>query len=225
MNRNTAERLVRANGWLAMQPAQFCDQVLGRSQLLRYRPGEVVYRRGDPPGGIYGLVCGIVSIGAAPADRVPDPIMLGIPGRWAGEGSFITGRPRMVELAVRTECWLMHLPLGAMMEMSARDTDAVRRFAAISLSNLDTMIAIVNGLQKPEARQRIAALFRRLTATDGTVIHLGQEEIGVMANVSRRVVNQVLGEMERMGLLARGYRQVTLLDLEGIGRLTEPTDR
>ena len=39
--------------------------------------------------------------------------------------------------------------------------------------------------------------------------------------VSREEVVSRLTAMFR----SRGYRQVTLLDLEGIGRLTEPTDR
>ncbi len=56
-------------GWLSQQPEEFQDEVFRRAVPVKYRAGEVIYRLGDPVGGIYGFVSGAVSSRASRRPR------------------------------------------------------------------------------------------------------------------------------------------------------------
>ncbi|MFD1199811.1 hypothetical protein ACFQ3K_16035 [Brucella gallinifaecis] len=62
MDRKEADLIMRSNGWLSSQNPEFQNEVLKRSLLVSFEPGEYVYRMGDSLGGIYGLVRGNLTI-------------------------------------------------------------------------------------------------------------------------------------------------------------------
>ena len=53
-----ARDVLSSIGWLSRQPATFQDEVFRRSVPVQYATGDIVYRLGDKPGGIYGIVSG-----------------------------------------------------------------------------------------------------------------------------------------------------------------------
>ena len=114
-------------------------EVLRRATLGRFAAGEVVFRFGDPPGGIYGMVAGIVTMTTAPPSELPRLIHLGDPGTWTGEACFVTREPRRVEIRAFVDTVMMHLPLGAMDEMAATDPGVARHFARILVESIDTL--------------------------------------------------------------------------------------
>src|SRR5690606_24922116 len=71
IGRADAERILGERGWLSKSPAAFRAEVLRRASVARFAAGDVVFRFGDPPGGIYGMVAGIVTITTAPRSEMP----------------------------------------------------------------------------------------------------------------------------------------------------------
>jgi CRP-like cAMP-binding protein len=110
ITRLEVDRIVSESGWLAYVSKEIRTEVLRQAVLMRFAPGESIFRFGDPVGGIYGLVAGTVTVNSAPPDATPRPIHLGIPGAGAGEGSFMTGQPRRGELRALGETWMMRVP-------------------------------------------------------------------------------------------------------------------
>ena len=106
-----AEQSLSRHGWLARQPKDFQRQVFAETQLQQFERGAPVYHLGDPIGGIYGVASGTLAISIAPGEDGPYLAHLGPVGYWIGEGPFITGEPRRVELIAATQCVLLHLPL------------------------------------------------------------------------------------------------------------------
>jgi hypothetical protein len=58
-------------GWLALQPNAFRSAVLYRGRTLELVRGVPVYAQDDPPGGIYGIICGAASVYIAPGPTEP----------------------------------------------------------------------------------------------------------------------------------------------------------
>ena len=54
--------------------------------------GTALYHLGDPPGGIYGLIEGLMRVTAAPGQPAA-AIHVGAPGLWTGEGPLHDGGP------------------------------------------------------------------------------------------------------------------------------------
>jgi CRP-like cAMP-binding protein len=225
VTRTVAERVLSEKGWLSERPAAFRAAVLQRANLARFASGEVVFRFGDPPGGIYGMVSGIVTMTTAPWTETPRLIHLGDPGTWTGEACFVTREPRRVEIRALVDTTLMHLPLAAMDEMAAADPGVARHFARILVASVDILIRVVNDLQKPDATRRIASVLQRFASSIGDApIPLSQAELGELANASRKQVNGVLARFAAAGCVAPTYRSLRVLDAGMLRRLAADDD-
>ncbi|PZQ46456.1 MAG: Crp/Fnr family transcriptional regulator [Rhodovulum sulfidophilum] len=220
IKRAKAEQLLSGEGWLSVQPRTFREEVLRRAVLLRFPPGEVVYRIEDEAGGIFGLVEGTVTVNTAPPDQAPQLIHIGKPGAWTGEGCFLTRSARRIELRTLSETWMMHLSLDQMDQMAAADPAATRYFAQILMASVEVLLRVIHDLQKPGADQRIASALSR-SAAQGRTVPLSQSEIGLMSGTSRKQVNAALARFEAKGWVRADYRAVTVLDARGLAREAE----
>ncbi len=208
--------LVASKGWLSLQPEAFRLDVIDRSHMLHFMPGEPVYRIGDPPGGIYGLVRGSLGISLAPPENAPRFVQFGIAGRWAGEGPFLTGEQRRVEMRAVTPCDLLHLPLDAMNQMAARNPEAIRYFARITVGHFDILVRLIDDLLIAKADRRIAAVLNRAGWLQEQPIPISQTELGGMANASRKQVNAALATFAEKGWISHSYRSVEVHDREAL---------
>lgn len=211
-------------GWLARVPEGFRAEVLRRSILMHFSAGETIYRVGDPPGGLFGLVSGTMSINMAVAGALPRLVMLGIPGHWTGEGGFLTRTPRRIELRAVVETTVFHLPIEVMDQMAARDIDVVHHIATLLVVSVEFLMRMVHDLQKPDVDRRVASVLHRTSWIGEVPIPLSQAELGVMANASRKQVNATLKRFTEAGWLENSYRSITVNDVVALRRFAEGDD-
>jgi CRP-like cAMP-binding protein len=221
MSKTKAERILSGAGWLSEQPEAFRSDVLQKSKLLRYAPGQAVFHLGDPIGGIYGLVDGTVAADIAAPMSIPRLIHLGAPGHWTGEGCFFTREPRRGELRAIVETSMMYLPLDAMDQIAAQNPQATRHFAQILMITFTTLVRVIHDLQKPEANKRIASVLNRATWIGDRPIPLSQTELGAMANASRKQVNAALQRFSAEGWLTHSYRAIRILNADALRGFAE----
>ncbi|TDR89650.1 Crp/Fnr family transcriptional regulator [Enterovirga rhinocerotis] len=220
ITRARAEAVLTETGWLSHQPASVQSEVLRRSILVFFAGGEAIYRFGDDPGGIFGLVAGTLSVNTSPREHAPQLIHVGAIGSWTGEGGFIVREPRRIELRALVDTWMMHLPLDQMEQMALADPSVVRNFASILMLSAETLMHVIHDLQKPVAACRIASVLVRAAGPLARAIPLTQSEIGLMANASRKQVNAALRRFSEAGWVKADYRSVTILDSDQLRRFS-----
>ncbi|CAH1692733.1 transcriptional regulator, Crp/Fnr family [Hyphomicrobiales bacterium] len=221
ISRAEAEQIMSGCGWLPLLPEAFRSEVLRRSTLMHFGPGESVFRLDDPAGGIYGLVTGTVSVSLAPAGATPRLILLGVPGHWTGEGCFLTRKPRRGELRAVVETTMLHLPLDAMDQMASRNPEVVHHVALMLMMSVEFLFRVIHDLQKPEADRRIASVLQRTTWIGEVPIPLTQNEVGIMANASRKQVNAAIRRFAEAGWVTNTYRSITITDPGALRRFAE----
>lgn len=224
ISRADAEQIMREAGWLTQVPEDFREEVLRRSILMRFAAGEAIYNVGDPLGGLYGLVCGTVSIDIAPVGVLPQLVALGAPGHWIGEGCFIDRVPRRLDLRALGEATMFNLPLNMLDQMAARDPDVMHHITVLLMEGVKLLVRVVHDLQKPEADRRIAAVLHRASRIGERPIPLTQAEVGVMANTSRKQVNGALKRFCEAGWLEHSYRTITVINVAALGRFADGDD-
>ena len=224
IQRDEAEAILLQNGWLFHQPETFQKEVLRRSILVHFAPGERIFGFGDEPAGIYGLVSGAVMINTAPPNHIPQLINVGAPGAWAGEGCFLTRQPRSFELRALVGTWAMYLPLEQMDEMAEADPMVVHNFGQIIMASVDALIRVIHDLQRVDPDRRIAAVLQRARWIGEHPLPLTQAEIGTMARASRRQVNAALKRFADQGWVKTRYRSITILNAEKLRLLSTQDD-
>lgn len=210
-----------ASGWLAETPDAFRDAVLERCVPRRYRREDVIYRAGDPPGGLYGLVAGGVGVELSPSDREPYLGTFAQPGFWIGEGSVLTRGPRFIGIRATRDCLLAYLSIAQWDAVVQADPEAWRWFALLCLRNSLLAVAVADALMIPGAAERMAAILLVLANQGGAgaapaTIAVSQEDLARMANLSRSSTGRILQVFEAEGLVENAYRQICVIDLAGL---------
>ena len=214
-----AQEIVRSRGWLSLTPKSFQHEVLDRCHLQRFNSGEFIYHVNDPPGGMFGLVAGGISVSIAPGERGPYFAHFARPGTWMGEAAAITGQPRRVGLSATRDTELLHLPLQEIHEIVSKIPEAWRLFALITMGHLDTAMGASDDLMIRDHVKRCIAIILRLggcrqaSMAEVTPVEIdaSQEEIAALSNVARTTAGAVLRQLERNGHLEQSYRRIRIL--------------
>lgn len=212
-------------GWLVDTPVRFRDAVLDRCLIHRYRKGDAVYRTGDPPGGLYGLIEGSVGVELSPHDRAPYIGTFARPGFWIGEGSVLTRGPRYIGIRATRDSLLAYLPIPQWDAVVQSEPDAWRWFGFLALRNTLLALSVVDALMISGAAERLAAILLVLsgeglpTRTSAPIsIDTSQEDLSRMACLSRSSTGRILQEFEAEGLITNAYREICVIDRAGLSR-------
>jgi CRP-like cAMP-binding protein len=219
-----AKDIVATRGWLSQTPEDFRRAVLSRVALQSFKPGQSIYSIDDPPGGMYGLVCGSVKISVAPGDDVPVLAHIMTPGAWSGYGPAVTGCNRIAGLSAGRNCHALFLPLHAINEIAARDPLIWRYIAGLVLSDLKITIGAMDDLMiRDEFRRMIAVLLRGggFRHGDGgekapVWLDLSQSELAAMCNLARTTAGTFLHRLEAEGHIEIRYGQIGVLAPEAL---------
>jgi CRP-like cAMP-binding protein len=219
-----ARRFLKRTGWLAVTPAPFADALLTRCTLREVQRGDVVYRLGDPPDGLYGVISGALRFEIAPYERGPNITHIASPGFWFGEGELFDGRPRIGSFIAGRPSACLHVSQRAFMEFADEKPDVWRWIGLLAREHLFLALAVIDDASIREPGARISALLLRLADVRDKgqprdpcpQIDITQEDISHLTAVSRATVVSHLQKLEKSGLIARSYRSLTLLNPIGL---------
>jgi CRP/FNR family transcriptional regulator, cyclic AMP receptor protein len=213
------------NGWLSAQPAEFRGKVLAACEPRALAAGTPVYSQGDPAGGIYGIERGMVALSVRGPAAEASMAQLLRPGEWFGGSCFLTREPRRLAARAWTDSLLLHLPLAAMDRLAEEDAENLRRFGRLAMEGLDMAHRALSDLMLPSPAQRVAAALTRAVEGAGrTTLALTQQDLGAMANASRKLVNQSLSRFAGRRWVRVGYRQIEVIDVEALRRFVGDPD-
>ena len=166
----------------------------------------------------YGILEGVVKMSVSEADGRVSTFTGVTAGGWAGEGTLLKNGPwRYDGIAVRATR-LACVPRHTFERLVATSMP----FNRFLLSHLNARLSLFIGLVEfdrllgPDARvaRCLASLFDPdLYPLAGPFVRLSQEEIGLLAGVSRQRANASLHALQRAGLLRVEFGGVTVLDV------------
>lgn len=220
----TLEAMLRRSPWADTLPPDELERVIRETRERKVPAGGHAMHCGEPADTWFGVVEGLLKMSVSRADGRHSTFTGVTAGGWAGEGTLLKAgsRWRYDGIAVRPSR-LACMP-RATFERLASSYLAFNRFL---LHHLNARLSLFIGLVEydrllgPDAR--VARCLASLLDPDlyphaGNHVQLSQEEIGLLAAVSRQRANESLHRLERAGLLHVGFGGVTLLDPAGLRR-------
>lgn len=215
-------------GWLSETSPEFQKGLLGSALWRTVEPGYVFNRAGDEQAGIWGIASGQINLtsGLGVSDSPIADVQL--PGSWGGFGPIFLGRRAAnAEPAIPSLLAFVHRTvLLGMLEQRPSWWMFMGR-----LSTLHTFRygSAVGDLLISDARLRLVAVLLRLAdcrhrnSALGLPIRLRltQKQLADCANVSRQLVGPALHELEGMGAITIGYREIIIRKAERMRKLLD----
>lgn len=192
-------------------------------QLLRYRPGELIYMQQDSADTLY-LVCkGRVRVYLSTESGEEVTLEIVERGRIFGESSFVQNARRPTTVSAVTETELAACRLSDLGPAMAGSWELTRAVLQMMSDTCDYLSRLVKRAYLYDRRERLAAFLLEQTATDnpdkGVVdgaLPYTHEDLALVVGLSRVTVTRVLGEFQSNGWVECGYRHIRVRDRAGL---------
>ena len=226
---DAARQGLRSTGWLSVAPDAFADRILGECRLVRFDKGDTVYRLGDPPTGLFGIVSGNFAIEQNTLERGPAFSGLYTQGAWFGETELFDHRERRATVVATRDGSCLHLSRARFMQIVSEDPGAWRWLGALSAQRLQSSLMAIDDMTLAAPSARIVATLlqlgnvRRLAGMQSTrpTIDVTQSDIARLTTYSRSTVAVHLNALEEEGFICRSYAQITLVDPVAMQKMLE----
>jgi CRP-like cAMP-binding protein len=216
------EELRRIAFWAdALTETEAARALAGISER-RFATGTYVCHRGDRLDYWTGVVSGLVKISAISRDGKAMTFAGIGAGGWFGEGTVIKNEARKYDLVALRDTRLAMMNRATFMWLF--DASAgFNRFLVHQLNErMGQFIATIehDRIHDPQARvaRNLAWLFNPVLYPDvGSHIEITQEELALLAGVSRQVANRALQTLDEAGLVRLERGGITVVDLDALG--------
>jgi CRP-like cAMP-binding protein len=215
MDATRATRILDRNPWFAGLPRTLAKAIL-RSGRIRRVKDAVVFAVGDDPSGLFAVLSGRVQISHSSSDGRLALLLVADAGTWFGETSVLDGGPRYSDALAVGPCELLHLDMCEFGRLSQQQVSHYAAFARLLCAHHRLAMDHIASLGELPVAVRLAQrlLFFARPPTDGhgrhEAISLSQEQLASVVGVSRQALSAHLKDFERRGIIALGYRTITL---------------
>jgi len=209
--------------WFSEVPKHRRELLLAQARLVEVEAGGRIYRIGDKPDGLYGVVGGEVRLISYPAVGHQIVSLRLQPGDWFGELSTLDGGPRPHDAVAQTAARLFFVSLDRFEAAARQDPGLIRDLARLSGAHQRYAMRYAEQMafQRLDvrlARQLLGALGAPTPARNGKSEPLSttQEVLATMVGASRQAVNRKLKAFEAEGLVKLQYGRLSILDAAGL---------
>jgi len=217
------KELLRSGRWFRSIPGDLQDALLGAAVLKRLAAGELLFSRGDPPGGLYAVVDGAMRVSGFAGTGKEALLSLLEPPTWFGEVSVFDGLPRTHDAVAEKPATLVHVAPEWLDPLMAAEPRLWRELGRLLASKTRLAFLMIEDVALAPAAVRLARRLVLMTEGYGEwydrtrrVLSVRQEQLALMLNVSRQTANQLLKELEGKGMVRLAYGEIEIVDLDGL---------
>lgn len=189
----------------------------------RYTPGQMIYLQDTGAEEFYYILSGTVKCFISSPGGDERTLTLHHAGELIGEAAFFDRQPRVSSAVAVTPCSLAAVDRPKLEAAFARHPDLAVSMLEYLARTVRLLSVHVDGAFL-QADRRIARHLLSLSPDSNGTLRCTHEEIGSTVGVSRVTVSRVLGEFDRKGWIATGYRSLSLKDREALERLLEENE-
>jgi CRP/FNR family cyclic AMP-dependent transcriptional regulator len=215
-----------SSAWLMLLPQTVREKLLDACVVQDISRGKVLYRFGDIPDGIYGLVSGCIHMETLQSDHGPTMLNLFHAGSWLGEVEMFSNMHRLTTLTARRNCRYRYLSSNALKKMGNAHPEVWKALGHLAAEKLCLAVAAIDDLSNRSSYCRLVAILLRLSGARidplpnhvVTDLDITQSELAQMSNLSRSMIFELLNEMENEGLIARQYGKLQIRNVAELKR-------
>jgi CRP/FNR family cyclic AMP-dependent transcriptional regulator len=203
--------------------ADWPDETLARlaagSELRRYKHGEMPCHFGDTCTGVWVVATGRLYSSRTWANGRRMIFDFLPPGQLTGFLAVFDGLPMAFDITADGESTVVHIPRRLFLDIVLPDAALLHQIVLMLCrrSRIDYEHVQLKTINSPRVQLAKIILYhtRGSGDVDGeTVVNFSQDVVGSLLGLTRQTVNKELAPMIRDGILARGYGNLIVKDVE-----------
>ncbi|MEB0039516.1 MULTISPECIES: Crp/Fnr family transcriptional regulator [unclassified Pseudomonas] len=206
------------NYWFSNLPAALQDGVLDAAKLRRLTPGKMLFRRGDPPCGLYAVVEGAVRVG-----NDQEHIKLTVPSStdlpfWFGEVSLFDGLPRTQDVFSHAHSIVLHIPQTDLERILGNNPAYRRQFASLLEEKLRVTGAQLEQHGQLTTVARVAFFLLLISQGYGPIngspwfMRLPSTQLARWLTLSKPTLVSVLNDLQQRGVVKLSPDEIEIMD-------------
>ena len=205
------------------------ERLMAFARTQRYRPGEVIFYKGDPGISMMSIVEGRVKISVTSPDGKEAVLAVLGPGEVLGEMAILEDKDRSADATALDACELLVLQKRDVIPFLERNPAICIRLLRILCERLRRTSALVEDRTFLSLPARLAKTLLDLAASngretpDGTRVdfNMSQKNLSALLGASRESVNKQLHAWQTEGLITIGRGHVFLHQPDDLARVIE----
>ena len=204
--------------WFSHLPAPFQHSLLAHARLRQLTAGQYLFKRGDPPCGLYAVLDGSLRVSAVNEQGKEAILSLVESPFWFGEICLFDGLPRTHDACAVGPCTLLQVPQQALLNILDDSPSYWRDLALLMSQKLRLSFIGLEQLSLMPASVRLAHRLLMIVEGYGDIEHskrvlqLPQEDLAAMLSLSRQTTNALLKDLQALGIVRLGYGEIEILD-------------
>lgn len=207
-----------------MLSAELRARIMRECSYREANRGDVVWRSGDEPNGLYCLLSGCVRAETSQSKHGPAMLTIFHAGSWIGEAEILAGTGRITTMTALRDWSSAFLSRRAIMSLARDYPELWRGLGYLAADHLYLAVAGINDLMIRSSSDRLAGVLLRICGARvpafATAINsdldVTQSELAELCNLSRSTVAGLLEDFERRALVQMHYGRLKLLDVSAL---------
>lgn len=230
---NPAE-LLGHGAWFAQLPTHLRELLLQHGQTQHLDAGQRLFLRGDPCDGLYAVLSGAMLISGSNAEGRSTVLAVLEPPTWFGEISIIDDGPRTHDAHAHLTTTLWWVSRSVVDDLLAEHPLLWRHLARLVTAKTRLLFMRLSDMTAQPAQARLIHELLRLaegygmaqTPSGARLLPIKLEQLAGLASTSRQTASEVLGQLQRLGLVRRQAQGLEVLNTEGLRQQlqTPPAD-
>ncbi|WP_216629293.1 Crp/Fnr family transcriptional regulator [Qipengyuania soli] len=186
--------------------------LLRNAAVREFGDGQIIQQRGERADGFWLIEEGSVMVGQfLPEGEFRAVALLG-PGDSYGELAVFAGKPRIVDAVSRGNSRVRLIAARPFLEALSNYPASTRALLGALSEQLQDTLAQLAGLRRGTNPQRLAAILANMASDQDqpASVVVTQQELADLLGVTRATANAALRELQKLGLVQRGYGAVTI---------------
>ncbi len=196
------------------------DRLAARTQRLPLQRGEVLFRTGDLPAGMYLVIFGEVRLLARGEHGRQRLTGLASAGRSFGEAVMFLERPAVVDAVAASDALLLLLPSDAVFDEIDRSPVFARRIVAALSARIESLVQELGRQAQGGGRERVIDFLTRVAegspGPEGVTLPASKASIAARLHVSPEHFSRLLRELQERGLLTVAGRRIVVPDVAAL---------
>jgi CRP/FNR family cyclic AMP-dependent transcriptional regulator len=196
-------------------------ELLRRAPVKRFQAGEIVFRRGDPGDGLYGVLTGSILIVAESAKGSDLIINKHGSGEVFGELAMLDGKGRSAAAVAHETSELIHVRRDKFLPVLRQQPDAMIHIISFISNRLRRITDVFEDAALLDVPTRLAKQIVMLSEATGApdspvTLRITQNDLARMLGVSREFVGKQLVAWRAAGIVELGRQRLTVRDIRAL---------